>query len=156
MPGLLSAKFHPDGHILAVGGSDGQIQIYDVKSGAAAASFPMSAPVTHLAFSENGYFMAAVAEGSTDISIWDLRKSKLHKVLETGTKVSSLDWDYTGQFLLSGGPNGLTVQQYTKSTKKWSEPVRSAVPAVAATWGPSAQSILAISEEGVLTVLTQA
>lgn len=116
----------------------------------------MSAAVSHLAFSENGYFMAAVTEGSTDISVWDLRKSKLHKVLETGTRVSSLDWDYTGQFLLSGGPNGLTVQQYTKSTKEWSEPLRSAVPAVAVTWGPSAQSILAISEEGVLTVLTQA
>jgi pre-mRNA-processing factor 19 len=152
--GLISAKFHPDGHLLAVGDTDGQIKIFDVKSGAVAASFPMSAPVTCLVFSENGYFMAAVTENSTSISIWDLRKSKLLKVLETGTKINALDWDYTGQFLLSGGPNGLTVQQYTKSTKEWSEPLRSAVPAVAVTWGPSAQSVLAINEEGVLTVLT--
>lgn len=136
-----------------MGGTDGQIKIFDVKSGAAAASFPMSAPVTCLEFSENGYFMAAVTENSTSISVWDLRKSKLLKVLETGTKIRSLNWDYTGQFLLSGGPNGLTVQQYTKSTKEWSEPLRSAVPAVAVAWGASAQSILALNEEGVLTVL---
>ncbi|EED22893.1 cell cycle control protein (Cwf8), putative [Talaromyces stipitatus ATCC 10500] len=152
---LLSAKFHPDGHLLAVGGTDGQIQVYDVKSGVVAANFPMQAPVINLEFSENGYFMAAVTENSTDISIWDLRKSKLHKVLETGTKITTLAWDYTGQFLLSGGPNGITIQQYTKSTKEWSEPLRSAVPAVGVAWGPLAQSVLTINTEGVLNVLNQ-
>lgn len=141
--------------MLAVGGADGQIHVYDVKSGAVAASFPMQAPVTNLEFSENGYFMAAVTENSTDISIWDLRKSKLHKVLETGTRISTLAWDYTGQFLLSGGPNGITVQQYTKSTKEWSESLRSAVPAVGVAWGPLAQSVLTINAEGVLNVLNQ-
>lgn len=154
--GILCAKFHPDGHLLGLGGADGQVHIYDVKSGAAAASFPMSAPVTALAFSENGYFMAAVTENSTSISVWDLRKSKLHKVLETGTKITALDWDYTGQFLVSGGPNGITVQQYTKATKEWSEPLRSAVPVVAVAWGASAQNILATNKDGVLTVLAQA
>lgn len=97
--------------------------------------------------------MAAVTDGSTSISVWDLRKSKLLKVLETGTKITSIDWDYTGQFLLSGGPNGVTVQQYTKSTKEWSEPLRSAVPAAAVAWGSKAQSILAYNDQGVLTVL---
>lgn len=116
----------------------------------------MSAPVTALAFSENGYFMAAVTENSTSISVWDLRKSKVNKILETGTKITALDWDYTGQFLVSGGPNGITVQQYTKATKEWSEPLRSAVPAVAVAWGASARSILTTNKDGVLTVLAQA
>lgn len=152
--GLASAKFHPDGHLLAVGGTDGQIHVYDVKSGAVAANFPMQGSVTNLEFSENGYFMAAATDNSTDISIWDLRKSKLHKVLETGTKIRTLAWDYTGQFLLSGAPNGLTVQQYTKSTKEWSEPLRSAVPAVGVAWGPSARSVITVNGEGVLNVLS--
>jgi pre-mRNA-processing factor 19 len=150
---LISAKFHPDGHLLAVGGTDGSVHVFDIKSGAVAASFPMSSPVVALCFSENGYFMAAVTEGSTSISVWDLRKSKLLKVLETSTKITSIDWDYTGQFLLSGGPNGVTVQQYTKSTKEWSEPLRSAVPATAVTWGSKAQGILAYNDQGILTVL---
>jgi pre-mRNA-processing factor 19 len=153
--GLLSAKFHPDGHLLAVGGADGQIHVYDVKSGTPAATFPMSAPVTQVEFSENGYFMAAITENSTDISIWDLRKSKIHKVLQTGTQITSLSWDYTGQFLLSGGPNGLTVQQYNKSAKDWSESLRSAVPAVGVAWGHLAQSVVAVNGEGVVSVLAQ-
>lgn len=113
----------------------------------------MSGPVKCLFFSENGTFLAAVAENSTTISVWDLRNSTQIKVLETGSKINSISWDYTGQFLLTGGPSGLTVQQYTKSTKQWSEPLRSAVPAVAVGWGPNAQSIVALSEEGVITVL---
>lgn len=150
---LISVQFHPDGHLLAAGGADGQVKVFDVKSGTAAASFAMPGPVRCLAFSENGYFMSAVAEGSTTISVWDLRKSKLFKVLETGSRIDSVAWDYTGQFILTGGPSGLTVQQYTKSTKEWSEPLRSAVPTVAVAWGPLAQNIVALNKDGVLVVL---
>jgi pre-mRNA-processing factor 19 len=47
----------------------------------------------------------------------------------------------------------LTVQQYTKATKSWSEPLRSAVPAAAVEWGASAQSIVALNRDGGITVL---
>ncbi|KAJ5107255.1 hypothetical protein N7456_003930 [Penicillium angulare] len=150
---LLSVHFHPDGHLLAAGGADGQIKIFDIKSGAAAADFAMSAPVKSLFFSENGTFLAAATAQSTTVSIWDLRSSKETKVLDTGSLVQSIFWDYTGQFLLTGGPSGLTVQQFTKSSKEWSEPLRSAVPAVAVAWGSSAQSIIALNEGGAVTVL---
>ncbi|KAI9928113.1 hypothetical protein ASPWEDRAFT_39093 [Aspergillus wentii DTO 134E9] len=150
---LLSVKFHPDGHLLAAGGADGQIKIFDVKSGAAAANFAMSGPVKCLFFSENGTFLASVAENSTVISVWDLRSAQETKVLDTGSKIDSISWDYTGQFLLTSGPSGLTVQQYSKASKGWSEPLRSAVPAVSAAWGPAAQSIVAVNGEGAVTVL---
>lgn len=152
-PALLSVHFHPDGHLIAAGGVDGQIKIFDVKSGAVAASYAMSGPVKCLFFSENGTLLAAVAENSTVLSVWDLRSSKETKVLDTGSKVDSIHWDYTGQFILTAGPSGLTVQQYTKATKEWSEPLRSAVPAAAAAWGPAAQSIVAMNAEGGITVL---
>ncbi|KAJ5653821.1 hypothetical protein N7490_000824 [Penicillium lividum] len=150
---LLSAHFHPDGHLFAAGGADGQIKVFDIKTGTVAADFPMSGPVKSLFFSENGIFLAAVAAQSTTVSIWDLRSSKETKVLDTGSEVQSIFWDYTGQFLLTGGPSGLTVQQFTKSSKEWSEPLRCAVPAVAAAWGPSAHSIVALNEAGAVTVL---
>lgn len=150
---LLSAQFHPDGHLLAAGGADGQIKIFDVKTGAGAADYAMSGPVKCLFFSENGTFLAAVAAESTTVSIWDLRSSTETKVLDTGSQVHSIFWDYTGQFLLTGGPSGLTVQQFTKSSKTWSEPLRSAVPAVGVAWGSGAQSIVALNEGGAVTVL---
>ncbi|KAE8325602.1 WD40-repeat-containing domain protein [Aspergillus sergii] len=150
---LLSVKFHPDGHLIAAGGVDGQIKIFDVKNGSPAANFALSGPVKCLFFSENGTFMAAVAESSTVVSIWDLRSASEVKALETGNQIDSISWDYTGQFLLTGGPSGLTVQQYTKSTKSWSEPLRSAVPAAAVSWGVAAQSIVALNRDGGITVL---
>ncbi|KAE8380890.1 WD40-repeat-containing domain protein [Aspergillus bertholletiae] len=150
---LLSVKFHPDGHLIAAGGVDGQIKIFDVKNGSSAANFALSGPAKCLFFSENGTFMAAVADNSTVVSIWDLRSASEVKALETGSQIDSISWDYTGQFLLTGGPSGLTVQQYAKSTKSWSEPLRSAVPAAAVAWGVAAQSIVALNRDGGITVL---
>ena len=75
------------------------------------------------------------------------------KFLQKEDEFDSISWDYTGQFLLTGGPSGLTVQQYTKSTKSWSEPLRSAVPAAAVSWGVAAQSIVALNRDGGITVL---
>lgn len=150
---LLSVKFHPDGHLIAAGGMDGQVKIFDVKSGSPAANFALSAPVKCLFFSENGTFMAAVAENSTVVSIWDLRSAQEVKALETGSQIDSISWDYTGQFLLTGGPSGLTVQQYSKASKSWSEPLRSAVPSAAVAWGAAAQSVVALNRDGGITVL---
>ncbi|KAJ5757514.1 uncharacterized protein N7511_006208 [Penicillium nucicola] len=150
---LLSVNFHPDGHLIAAGGADGQIKIFDVKTGAAAADYAMSGPVKCLFFSENGTFLAAVADKSTTVSIWDLRTSKETKVLDTGSQISSIFWDYTGQYLLTGGPSGVTIQQFTKSSKSWSEPLRSAVPATSVAWGSAAQSVVALNEAGAVTVL---
>jgi pre-mRNA-processing factor 19 len=110
--------------------------------------------VKTLFFSENGTWLAAVTESSSTVSVWDLRKMAQIKSLDTGSsRVDSITWDYTGQFLLTGGPGGLTVQQYSKASKSWSEPLKSAVPAVAVAWGKSAHNIVSLDEGGVVTVL---
>jgi pre-mRNA-processing factor 19 len=139
--------------LIAAGGADAQVKIFDVKTGDIAANYAMSGPVKCLFFSENGTFLAAVADQSTTVSIWDLRSSKEIKVLDTGSQVNSIFWDYTGQFILTGGPGGVTVQHFSKAAKGWSEPLRSAVPASSVVWGSAAQSIVALNEAGVVTVL---
>ena len=148
--------FHPDGHLLAAGGADGQIKIFDAKTGANATNFESTGPIHALSFSENGTWLAAVVKGQTSVSIWDLRKTAEIKVLDVGTLVDSVEWDYTGQFLAAAGPSGLAVQQYSKASKEWSEPLRSAVPAVAVQWGPRAHSLVAVNGQGVITVLSAA
>ena len=150
---LTCAKFHPDGHLLAAGSADGQIKLFEVKSGSLAAAFDLGAPVKALVFSENGLWVAALTNASTSVSIWDLRKQAEIKSLEMGGKVDTINWDYTGQFLAGGGPGGITVQQYSKAEKAWSVPLQVAVPATAIAWGANAQSLLAINSDGVLTTL---
>ncbi|KIV93288.1 hypothetical protein PV10_04514 [Exophiala mesophila] len=146
--GLTSAQFHPDGHLLAAGGNDGQIKIFEVKSGAQAATFNLGGPVKAVVFSENGTWLAGVAQGSSSISIWDLRKSAEIKTLETGSAINSISWDYTGQFLAAAGAGGITVEAYSKAAKEWSGILSSAVPSTRVAWGKQAQSLIAVDDSG--------
>lgn len=153
---MTAAAFHPDGHIFAAGGVDGQIKLFLYTTGALAASFDCGGPVQALTFSENGTWFAAVAKGSTTVVIFDLRKegeAARVKELETGGRVDGISWDYTGSFLATAGPSGITVQQYTKSSKAWSVPFTNATPAAAVEWGEQAQSIICANEAGEVSLL---
>jgi pre-mRNA-processing factor 19 len=149
--------FHPDGHLLACGGTDGQIKIFDVKSGSHAATFTSpnnSTAVSSLYFSENGTWLASTSASSANISIWDLRKAAEIRTLETGLgNVECLEWDYTGQFLAVGGEGGVSVQQYSKSSKEWSEPLKMALPATGVAWVNDAKGLVTVNAEGVVTLL---
>ena len=127
-------------------------------TGEQAATFSLGAPVQTVVFSENGFFFAATAKGQSTVTIFDLRKegeAARAKVLEIGGAVQSLAWDYTGQFLATAGSAGVTVQQYTKSSKSWSEPLKTAAVSGAncVIWGANARKLLLVGPGGVVTVL---
>ena len=127
-----------------------------MKTGENAANFDLEGPVQALDFSENGIWFAAVAKGSNSVVIFDLRKegkAAEAKILEIGGQVDSIRWDYTGQFLAASGPRGLTISQYTKSSKSWSDVINLAVPATALAWGPQASSLVTVNGDGVVTIL---
>lgn len=152
---LTTCAFHPDGHLLAAGTTAGDVQVYMTKTGELATSFGLGAPVQALAFSENGYWIAATAKGQTTVTIFDLRKegdAATAKTLEIGGGVAALAWDYSGQFLATAGPSGLTVQHYAKGPKTWSQTLSSATPAVAVQWGAHAKLLLAVNADGVVSV----
>ena len=75
------------------------------------------------------------------------------KSLETGAKVESLRWDYSAQFLAAVGPSGVSVLQYSKASKSWTEVLKKGVPGVAVAWGARAQSLVDLSKAGGITVL---
>ncbi|KAH7144306.1 WD40-repeat-containing domain protein [Dactylonectria estremocensis] len=153
---LTSCAFHPDGHLFAAGTVSGDIKLFMTSTLDQAAVFKLGAPVQALAFSENGFWFAATAKGQTTVTIFDLRKdgdAAVAKVLETGSPVQSLAWDYSSQFLATGGASGVTVQQYTKSSKAWSEPLKNATPAISVRWGESGKKLVTVNGEGVLSVL---
>lgn len=127
-----------------------------MKTGESAANFDLGGPVQDLAFSENGFWFAAIAKGSNSVVVFDLRKegeAAKAKVLEIGGQVVSIRWDYTGQYLAASGPRGLTISQYFKSSKSWSDVISLAVPATAVAWGPQASSLITVNSDGVVTVL---
>jgi len=148
---LYCAQFHPDGHLLAIGGLDQQIKIYDSKSGTQAATFGLTGPVEAVVFSENGTWLAGVTQGSNSISIWDLRKTTQIKTIETDIQIKSISWDYTGQFLAIGGAGGVTVEQYSKSSKEWSTILKNPTSCSRIAWGQSARSLVTLDNAGTVT-----
>lgn len=154
---LTACAFHPDGHLFAAGTDAGDIKLFMTSTGEEAAAFSLGAPIQALVFSENGFWFAATAKGQTTVTIFDLRKqgdAAQAKVLDIGSAVQSLAWDYSQQFLATAGPTGVTVQQYSKGSKSWSEPLRVGVSnAVDVAWGPNAGQLLVVNSEGVISVL---
>ncbi|QIW95230.1 hypothetical protein AMS68_000748 [Peltaster fructicola] len=152
---LTTVAFHPDGHLLAAGGKDGSIKLYSSTTSQLAHTFsPSSAdPITAIAFSENGTWIASASQNSTSVVIWDLRKLNQLISHDVGTTVAALTWDYTGQFLAAAGPGGVVVKQYEKKSKEWTEPLRKAVNASNVSWAAHAKSLVTLTNEGSISIL---
>lgn len=154
VPDLSSAAFHPDGHLLAIGTTSGEIKLFDVKTLENIHNFPPSAPaaINGLSFSENGTWLAASSEGHSEVSIWNLRKTELLKTIDMGGPIRSIAWDYTGQFLAACGPSCVAIQYYSKSSKAWSEPFRKATSASFLGWGANGQKLVTVTSEGSVVI----
>lgn len=110
--GFSSTMFHPDGLILATGTGDARIRIWDIKAQQNVATFDgHEQAVQSISFSENGYYMAS-GDGVA-IKLWDLRKLKNFQTI--AVPATSVEFDYSAQFLLAGQGDALGVY----STKTW-------------------------------------
>lgn len=120
-----SLAIHPDGTLVAVGTPGGTIQVFDIRTGALAASLTPAgaAPFTvnTLSFSENGYHLAA-PDSLSSVAVWDLRKPKVAKSIALGDsfKVNKVVYDYSANFLGIAGNEGLRIVAH----KSWEELAR--------------------------------
>ncbi|KAI0336175.1 nuclear matrix protein NMP200 [Cubamyces sp. BRFM 1775] len=120
-----SLSIHPDGTLVAVGTPGGLIQVFDIRTGALAASLQPegAAPFTvnTLSFSENGYHLAA-PDSLSSVAVWDLRKPKIAKSIALGDafKVNRVAYDVSAGFLGVAGNEGLRVFAH----KTWEELAR--------------------------------
>ncbi|KDQ54877.1 hypothetical protein JAAARDRAFT_181593 [Jaapia argillacea MUCL 33604] len=120
-----SLTTHPDGMLLALGTPTSTIQIFDVRSGAVAATLTPdnSTPFTvhTISFSENGYHLLA-PDSLSSMAIWDLRKPKVAHSIALGDdfKINKVTYDQSAQLLGVAGNEGARVYAH----KSWEELVR--------------------------------
>ena len=142
--GYSSAALHPDGLILATGGVQSTVRVWESRTQKSVAKFDgHSGAVTSLSFSENGYYMASAA--SDGVKLWDLRKLKNFKSLEpygSGVGATAVKFDHSGLFLAVGGPDVRVygVKQDWGVVKEFSDVPKKGVYAV--DWGADARSLL--------------
>jgi len=116
---------HPDGSLIALGTPSSTIQIFDIRTGALAASLtpengtPFT--VNTISFSENGYHLLAPDSTST-VAIWDLRKQSRATTIELGAdfKVNKVVYDVSALYFGVAGSDGGRIFAH----KSWDELVR--------------------------------
>ena len=118
--GYTCGGLHPDGLIYAGGNQEGEIHVWDIKSGGKASTLKAEGKVCSIAFSENGYHFAAGLEGGK-VQVFDMRKQKLIGTAggEGFGAIGSLGWEGSGKYLAFAGAGKVGVVE----TKKWSEVV---------------------------------
>ncbi|KAK8101128.1 cell cycle control protein [Apiospora kogelbergensis] len=154
---LTTCAFHPDGHLFAAGTESGEIKVFMTATCEQATSFSLGAPVHTIVFSENGFWFAAAGKGTNSVVIFDIRKqgdAAKVKSFEVDGAVESLAWDYSQQFLAIGATTGVVVQHYAKSSKSWSEILKSDFPAKGLDWSVNATSLVAADQDGQLAILS--
>jgi pre-mRNA-processing factor 19 len=98
--GLSAVKIHPDGIIMATGGDDNIVNVWDIRTGKAPkARFEgHSGAITSVAFNENGFFMASASQDRS-ISLWDLRTQKKLQSIALDEVAASVSYDFSGKYL---------------------------------------------------------
>jgi len=101
--GVATVVFSPDGTMLASGGWDGTIRIWDVRTGEQRHLLAGLSGVTELAFSPDGKLLASAGEGNV-VTLWDaLAGTEDSRLTDLRWPVQSVAFSPDGTLLVTGG-----------------------------------------------------
>ena len=108
--GVNSMKWHPRESLLATGGQDGKLTVWDTTSKSAAWSQEIGGWIDCLSWSSTFHFLASSCGKS--LSIWSV--SGKHEQIWTDheSTISDIEWSPDGCFIAATAKGGITIRGY--------------------------------------------
>ncbi len=152
LPEISALEFSTDGEKLVSGTWKGQVDMWDVESGAALTSFTVQNPgreqITTLSFSSNGVLLAA---GSTD-RIYVMGSSKLTLLREIDGGVETLVFAPDSLVLVSGLGSGVIELWDVESGDKLTTLDGHAKPVETLVFSPDGKTLVSTGQDGTILV----
>lgn len=121
-PGIYDSAIAPDNRLLAVGGSDGLLRLWDLGSGKEVRTFKGHTKyIRSVAYSPDGKWIAS-GSGDATVRLWDVNSGKELKSFKLSKSVWAVTFDTSGKNLLViqlGGEALLLDAVSGKTLKKW-------------------------------------
>ncbi len=137
--------FHPDGRRLAISFREREaaVQVWDAESAAATAELPTFGAVHYVAWHPDGKHLA-LAMGRGAVELWDMAPLKRTATIAvSATPVTWIEFDPTGDFLLTAGWDG-----YTRLWQTHAQRQVAALPGAWPGWSRDGRVLAARSVDG--------
>ena len=156
---LQSVRISPDGKLVATGGYDQRIKLWEIESGREVKSLDgHNGPVFDLAFRPDGKILASVS-GDRTVKLWDVATgARLDTLKESLLELYTVAFSPDGRRVAAGGvDNRIRVWEVSESAKEGSNPLLFSqfaheLPVLRITYSADGQTLVSSGEDRLIKV----